>query len=170
MERLQLGRWISRFNMDKLSACLREASKFIRGSKVVYYKSKPPLSRTFGRPTDTKVAGEKKFNHVALMKGNKKILEFFKSAVLSTGFVYGENLASKEYSDLMILLSEYQIYTFESLKMFNHPFKYTMIGLSFVLIFLASLLIFFTDVIGAKAFGLVMALFSVVILILYAEY
>lgn len=170
MERLQLGRWFSRFNKDKLSTCLRETSKLIKGSKVVYYESKPPLLRTFGKPTDTKVTNQKKFNHVALMKGNKKILEVYKSAILSTGFIYGENLTSKEYSDLIILLSKYQMYTFESSKMFNHPFKYTMIGLSFALIFLASLLIFFTDVIGAKAFGLVMALFSVVILILYAEY
>lgn len=169
MKRIQLGRVVSGFGKEKIIECVKHIKEKFKGVKIEYYNSELPFARTLGKPGRSRKASVKKFNHVVVKKGKNKIVEMFGTKWKASGFVYDENLTKKEQANLIALLAGYHIFTFKSLKQYAPGIKYGMLTFAFFLLFLSSTLTFFTEEAWVKAFGLLVSLYAVVLLVLYAR-
>lgn len=170
MQKMQMGKLASSFDATRITRAVNDLKKTVKGLTAEFYEARMPISTTLWWPTKAKKTPSLKHcNYIIVKRNGKKILDFYGSKWKGNGHIYDENMTPSEYFKAMHILARHDIFTFEMFKQYHYAIRYLMVLLSFLLIFLAADLIFFSTEIIPKIAGLWAAVFGMVIMQLYVK-
>ena len=170
MQLLQLGRWVSTFDLGQIESAASSLRKKFRKIEVEYYSADLPASMTLRNHANPKKVGKQFANYVIIKISGKKALEFFGRRMQAAGRIHDENFTKRELHEITEAISRHNIYSFKTFKDKHPSIKYAMVVMAYFMVMFGVLLGLFSYNLGLLPEGMLAAasaLFGVAMLFAY---